>query len=143
MDFTLDEQQQAVYDLTARILDDKLDMERLRAVEAADEWFDRDIHAELAKAGLVGVALAEDVGGGGQDLVAWGQVLRAQGNHVAPVPLLPTTLAAITIDNHGDAEQRRDCCPGLSTAPGSSPWRPRSPSRRTSAHHGPASPTGT
>ncbi|MDH5238990.1 MAG: acyl-CoA dehydrogenase family protein, partial [Acidimicrobiia bacterium] len=113
MDFTLDEQQQAVYDLTARILDDKLDMERLRAVEAADEWFDRDIHAELAKAGLVGVALAEDVGGGGQDLVAWGQVLRAQGNHVAPVPLLPTTLAAITIDKHGDAEQRRELLPGV------------------------------
>jgi len=113
MDFTLSEEQQAVFDLTSQILGDRLDMERLREVEAGDDWFDRQTYAELAKAGLIGVALAEDVGGGGQDLVAWGQVLRAQGANVAPMPVLPTTLAALAIDQLGTDEQRRRLLPAV------------------------------
>ncbi|MGI9600558.1 MAG: acyl-CoA dehydrogenase family protein [Acidimicrobiales bacterium] len=113
MDFTLDENEQAVFDLASQILGDKLDMERLREVEAGSEWFDRATYAEVAKAGLVGVALAEDVGGGGQDLVVWGQLLRAQGAHVAPLPLLPTTLAGLAIDHHGSTEQRQRLLPGV------------------------------
>ena len=113
MDFTLDEQQQAVFDLSGQILGDKLDMERLREIEAADEWFDRDLWAELAKAGLIGIGLAEDVGGGAQDLVALAQVLRAQGATVAPLPLLPTMLAALAIDAHGSADQRTSWLPGV------------------------------
>lgn len=113
MDFTLNEEQQAVADLANRILGDRLDMERHMAIEASDEWFDRDTYAELAKAGLVGIAVAEDVGGGGLGLVELGQVLEAQGRHVAPMPLLPTALAALAIDAHGTDEQRRAWLPGV------------------------------
>jgi len=72
MDFTLDETEQAVADLADRIFGDKVDMERLRAVEAAGDWFDHELWQALADAGLVGVSLGEGVGGGGQDLVAAG-----------------------------------------------------------------------
>ena len=56
MDFTFDEQQQAVVDLAHQIFTDALapdlQTERLRVVEASDDWFDRDLWQVLADAGL-------------------------------------------------------------------------------------------
>ncbi len=113
MDFRLDEAQEAVADLASQILTDKVTPERLAEIEASAEWFDRDVWRALADAGLVGIALADDVGGGGLDLVASGLVLRAQGATVAPVPLLPTGLAALAVDHFGSPEQRHHLLPGV------------------------------
>ncbi|WP_419925791.1 acyl-CoA dehydrogenase family protein [Candidatus Poriferisocius sp.] len=112
MDFTLTEEQQAVAELANRIMGDRIDMERLMEIEAAGEWFDRDLYGDLATAGLVGIGLGEDVGGGGLDLIAVGQVLEAQGRHVAAVPLWSATLAALAVDAFGTDEQRRRELPG-------------------------------
>ena len=112
MDFTLSEEQRAVSELANRIMGDRLDMERLMEIEAADEWFDRDLYGELAAAGLVGIGLGEDVGGGGLDLMAVGQVLEAQGRHVAPLPLWSGILAALAVDAFGSDEQRQRELPG-------------------------------
>ena len=112
MDFTLSEEQQAVAELANRIMEDRLDMERHMEIEASDEWFDRDLYQELAAAGLVGIGLGEDVGGGGLDLIAVGQVLEAQGRHVAPLPLWSGMLAALAVDTFGTDEQRRRELPG-------------------------------
>ncbi|NNE74533.1 MAG: acyl-CoA/acyl-ACP dehydrogenase [Acidimicrobiales bacterium] len=113
MDFGLTEEQQAVADLATQILTDKVDMERLMAIEASDEWFDRDAYQALADAGLVGIALGEDIGGGGLDIVAFGQALTAQGLTVAPMPLLPTGMAALAIDTYGSDELRQAILPGV------------------------------
>ncbi len=111
MDFGLDEAQQAVADLASQILRDTITPERLAEIESGDEWFDRGAWSALAQAGLVGIALSEDVGGGGLDLVALGLVLRAQGATVAPVPLLPTGLAALAVDRFGSPAQRTRLLP--------------------------------
>ncbi len=113
MDFTPTDAQQAVAELADQILGDALDMERHRSVEAAGGWFDRDLWASLAEAGLLGIALGEDVGGAGLDAVALALLLRAQGNHVAPLPLLPSSVAALVVDHHGSEEQRRRLLPGV------------------------------
>ena len=113
MDFTPTEEQQAVADLAEAILGDALDIERHRAVEAAGGWFDRDLWGTLAEAGLLGIALGEDVGGAGLDAVALALLLRAQGNHVAPLPLLPSSVAALVVDRHGSDDQRRGLLPGV------------------------------
>lgn len=112
MDFRLDEPQEAVAELASQVLTDKVTPARLAQIEAGDEWFDREAWRALADAGLVGIALADDVGGGGLDLVALGLVLRAQGSTVAPLPLLPTGLAALAVDRFGSPEQRHDLLPG-------------------------------
>ena len=112
MDFTLNEEQQAVAELANRIMGDHLDMERHMEIEAEGEWFDRYLYADLASAGLVGIGLGEDVGGGGLDLIAVGQLLEAQGRHVAPVPLWSGKLAALAVDAFGSDEQRRRELPG-------------------------------
>ena len=113
MDFTLNEAQKAVADLAAQILSDRLDTEHLLAIEeTGDAWFDADLWASLATAGLLGIALGEDVGGGGLDAVALAILLRAQGNHVAPLPLLPHGVASLAVDRFGSEEQRSRLLPG-------------------------------
>ena len=113
MDFNLDETQQEIADLARRILEDRVDHQRLKMIEAGAEWFDRETYAELAKAGLVGIALREDVGGGGLGLVELGQLVEAQGRTVAPLPLVPTLAAALAIDEFGTAKQRATYLPGV------------------------------
>ena len=113
MDFNLDEAQQEIADLARRILEDRVTHLTIRTIEAGTEWFDRDTWHELAKAGLVGISLREDVGGGGMGLVELGQVLEAQGRTVAPLPLVPTVSAALAIDQFGTLAQRQAWLPGV------------------------------
>ena len=113
MDFTLDENQQAAADLSNQIFGDRISPEGLKNMEESGGWFDRDTYAEITKAGLLGIACKEDVGGGGLGLVELGQVLEAQGRHVAPVPLWSTSLAALAIDEFGSKAQRKAELPGL------------------------------
>ena len=113
MDFNLDETQQEIADLALRILEDRVDHNRLKEIEAGPDWFDRETYGELAKAGLVGIALREDVGGGAMTLIEAGLVVEQQGRTVAPMPLLPTIVAALAIDEFGSAAQRARYLPGV------------------------------
>ncbi len=113
MDFTLDESQQAVADLANQILGDRIKPEELKAAEDSEQWLDSNTYAEIAKAGLIGIAVSEDVGGGGMGLVELGQVLQAQGAHTAPLPLWSTALGALAIDRFGTAEQRQAELPAI------------------------------
>ncbi|MBI00748.1 MAG: acyl-CoA dehydrogenase [Acidimicrobiaceae bacterium] len=114
MDFTPTEEQQAVADLADAILGDSLNIERHQEIEAVAGWFDRSLWAKLADSGLLGIALDNDVGGVGLDAVSLALILRAQGNHVAPLPLLPTCMAALIIDLYGSTAQRNRILPGVS-----------------------------
>ena len=114
MDFSFSEEQQEIQKLAAQILGDKVTHERLKEVEASPEWFDRDLWAELAKAGLVGIALPEDVGGGGFGILEAALVLEEIGRTVAPVPYFATVvLGALPIAEFGNDEQRRRLLPGV------------------------------
>lgn len=114
MDLSLDENQSAIVELARKILEEKLPVERLRAIEASDEWFARDVWAELAQAGLIGVALSEDVGGGGFSEVEACLLLEEIGRAVAPVPYLATVLlGALPLNRFGSDEQRERDLPGV------------------------------
>ena len=62
MDFSFSEEQEAVRDLAAQILGERVTHERLKEFEAGTELVDRATWAELAKANLLGIALPPDVG---------------------------------------------------------------------------------
>lgn len=114
MDFSLSEEQEATRDLAKQILDDRITHERLKELEASDEVFDRDTWAELAKAGLLGIALPDDVDGSGLGFVALCQLLEQVGRTVAPVPVLPTVvLGALPIAEFGTQDQRSRYLPGV------------------------------
>ncbi|MEL7210638.1 MAG: acyl-CoA dehydrogenase family protein, partial [Actinomycetota bacterium] len=102
MDFSFDEEQQAVSDLAAQILQDQLDHDALKTFEASGEAFPTRAWEELAKAGLLGIALPESAGGAGLDFTAACLVLEQIGRASAPVPYLATVvLGALPIAEFG------------------------------------------
>src|SRR5215470_3756647 len=109
MDFSFTEDQEALRELARKILDDACTHERLKAVEATPEWFHRALWAELAKANLLGLALPEDVGGGGLGFFELCVLLEEIGRAVAPVPAWATlALGALPIARFGsEAQQKR------------------------------------
>jgi acyl-CoA dehydrogenase len=113
MDFTLTEEQEELRGLAASLFEKDASATRVEQVEAEDECFDRTLWAGLANAGLLGVALPEDVGGLGFGLVDLALVCEELGRVVAPVPLVWTTTAAMTIAAHGSEDQRSKLLPGV------------------------------
>ena len=117
MDFSYDDQQQAVKELAGRIFGDLATHERLKELEAGpppEGPFDRALWAELAGAGLLSIGLAEDVGGAGLDFVAVCLVLEALGRTAAYVPVVETMVyGADPIERFGTPEQRRRFLPGV------------------------------
>src|SRR4051812_5963347 len=112
MDLELDENQRAIADLALQILRESLTRERQRAIEGTTGRFAADEWQKLATAGLLGVPLREDVGGGGFGLLEACLVLEQIGRTVAPLPYLSTVVAAgMAIDAFGGAEQRRKLLP--------------------------------
>jgi alkylation response protein AidB-like acyl-CoA dehydrogenase len=107
MDFSYSEEQLEIQALAQRILGDKVTEELLRKVEEGGDRFDPGIWAELGKAGLLGISLGEDVGGGGRGVVEECLVLEEVGRTVAPVPVLASmVMGAGIIDRYGTADQR-------------------------------------
>src|SRR5262245_1078046 len=94
MDFSLSEEQQELTGLAARILEDRMTLQHLKERDRSDDWYDRDTWAEFAKANLLGVALPEPAGGLGLGFLDLCMVLREVGRQVAPLPVLPTLVAA-------------------------------------------------
>ena len=113
MDFTLDEDQQALVGLAKEVLSKESTQERLEALKDKGTWLDQDLWAQLATAGVVGAALKEDVGGGGLGFAALALVCEQVGAHVAQVPFLETVLAALAIDELGTEAQRQAYLPGV------------------------------
>jgi len=108
MDFNFAEEQTMVRDLARGILDKELTHERLKRIEAQDEWFDRELWSTLAEAGLLGLAVPEDRGGMGFGFLELCTLLAELGRAAAPVPALPTlVLGGLPIAEFGTEEQKR------------------------------------
>jgi alkylation response protein AidB-like acyl-CoA dehydrogenase len=100
MDFALTEEQKEVAGLATKIF--------------ANHAGDGDhLWATLAGAGLVGTAIADDVGGAGHGVLEWCSLLAAAGAAACAVPLWAVTLAATAIDRYGTPEQRKTILPAV------------------------------
>ena len=76
MNFDLAEEHEEITELATRILDDHIDIEILRKIEASQEWFDKELWGKFVSSGLIGATLKEDVGGAGLDILALFCLLR-------------------------------------------------------------------
>jgi 3-oxocholest-4-en-26-oyl-CoA dehydrogenase beta subunit len=113
VDFSFSEEQQAVADLARQILEDQLGNEALKAFERTDEPYPAKLWSALAEAGLVGIGLGEDVGGGGLGFLEACLVLEQIGRTTAPVPYYGTVLAAMAVDRFGSDEERQAVLPAV------------------------------
>jgi acyl-CoA dehydrogenase len=96
MDFSFSEDQQDLAALAKRILEDKVTEELLREIDAGISGgaprFDRGLWDALGVAGLLGIALPDDVGGGGLGIIELCLVLEQVGRAVAPVPVVASSV---------------------------------------------------
>lgn len=113
MDFSFTEDQDALRELTRKILGDLATPDRIGAIEKSEEWFDRELWAELGKANLLGVGLPETQGGSGWGFFEVCLLLQEQGRAVAPLPLHGTLIAALAIACFGSDAQRERWLPGV------------------------------
>jgi alkylation response protein AidB-like acyl-CoA dehydrogenase len=114
MNFGFTEDQEALRGLAVQIIGDHATHERLKQIEAAPEWFDRELWDALARADLLGVALPEAYGGGGLGLVELCVLLHTVGRYCAPIPAWPTlVLGALPIAEFGTPAQRKQFLPGV------------------------------
>ncbi len=115
MDFHLDEDLVAVRDLAREIFTDQATPERAREVERSETRVDARLWDDLARAGLLGIALPEEHDGAGLGLPGLAVLLVEQGRRVAPVPLWSAGVAGLVVAAHGSADQQGRLLPGLAS----------------------------
>jgi 3-oxocholest-4-en-26-oyl-CoA dehydrogenase beta subunit len=116
MDFAFTDAQEAVAQLARKIFHERFTPAALRAIENEPERFDRKTWGELASAGLLGTAIAEENGGAGHGFLELCALLEEAGAAVAPLPLWPTlVLGAAPVMQFGDAEMRARLLPGVAS----------------------------
>ncbi|HVN83536.1 MAG TPA: acyl-CoA dehydrogenase family protein [Candidatus Binatia bacterium] len=116
MDFSLTDEQRALSELAAQILTDRCPLERLKAVEGSEDRFDRELWNEFARAGLLGAALPESVGGSGGGFIEACLLLEQQGKRVAPLPIVSTIVsAAMPLMRFGTKEQQQRYVTGVAS----------------------------
>lgn len=91
MDFAPDESQRAIADLAAQVLRAPgTDDARTTQALAGPAGYDEALWKSMAQAGLLALALPEDLGGDGFGALAVNAVLREVGRQTLPVPALAT-----------------------------------------------------
>lgn len=115
MDFAYSEEQQALLDLAHQIFSDRSTPERLKQLErSGGPRFDRELWAELARAGLIGIGISEAHGGSGFGFLEVAGVLEQVGRTTAAVPYLETVvLGALPIVAFGSDAQRQALLPRI------------------------------
>ncbi|MEV5412548.1 acyl-CoA dehydrogenase family protein [Thermopolyspora sp. NPDC052614] len=111
MDFNPNQTQAELRGLAAEVLTREAAVARLDAHDASGQPYERGIWKAMAQAGLLGACLPEEAGGAGLGAIEMAVVLRETGVRVAPVPALPSLVAALTIATYGTPEQRAALAP--------------------------------
>ncbi len=113
LDFGLDEAQELLQKTARDFLQQRVTRERVRAVLDGDAPECSELWGEIARLGWPGLAIPEAFGGAGLGSFEVVVVLEELGRVLAPVPFLPTALAADALVCLGTEEQRRAWLPQL------------------------------
>ena len=100
MNFDLTEEQHVVANLADQLFAGEVTVERLKAAERGEGW-DPALWSALADANLTGLCLPETTGGSGMGMVELALLAESQARHLAPVPLVPTVVAAMALAEFG------------------------------------------
>jgi alkylation response protein AidB-like acyl-CoA dehydrogenase len=112
MDFGLSDDQREIQRTARELLAERAKPERVRE-HAESGRSDDDLWRELCGLGWAGIAIGEEYGGQGLGAIELSILCEELGRAVAPVPFLPSVLAATLIEHSGSPEQRARLLPGL------------------------------
>lgn len=108
MDFSFNEDQNAIKDLANQIFTDRVTDEFLLNFDRNDDTYDEQLWSTLAEQGLLGITIPEAFGGTGLSLVELCLILEEQGRRVAPTPLYSSlVLGVLPICEFGSDEQKQ------------------------------------
>jgi alkylation response protein AidB-like acyl-CoA dehydrogenase len=114
MDFGLTDDQRDIQRTARDLLAERAKPERVREHAEAGRM-DTELWRELSELGWPGIALAEEHGGQGLGAIELSILCEELGRSLAPVPFLPSVLAATVIEHGGSAEQQSRWLPGLAS----------------------------
>jgi len=114
MDFGITEDQREIQRTARSLLAERAKPERVRE-HAEARTVDEQLWLELCELGWPGIAVSERHGGGGLGSVELCILCEELGRALAPVPFLPTVMAASAIEHAGSAEQQERWLPGLAS----------------------------
>ncbi len=114
MDFGLTDDQRDIQRTARDLLAERAKPERVR--EHADAGTtDEALWKEMCELGWPGIAISETHGGQGLGTIELSILCEELGRTVAPVPFLPSAMAACVIEQAGSPEQRERWLPGLAS----------------------------
>lgn len=103
MDFAHDDESTALQQTLRELFGERCTSAAVRAAEESDLGWDRELWRVVGAAGMIGIGLAEDLGGQGGDAVHEAIVANEAGRVVAPVPLVETARALRLLEAAGPA----------------------------------------
>jgi alkylation response protein AidB-like acyl-CoA dehydrogenase len=114
MDFGYSEDQRVIQRTARELLSERAKPERVREHAEAGRM-DVELWRELCELGWPGIALSEEHGGQGLGQIELSILCEELGRSLAPVPFLPSVLAATVIEHGGSPEQQQRWLPGLAS----------------------------
>ena len=113
MNFGFTEEQELLRKTARDFLADHAPIKRAREVMEGPESHAPEIWSEMAELGWMGLAIPETYGGADLSMIELAIVLEALGRSLAPVPFLPTMIAACALHEFGIESQRREWLPRI------------------------------
>jgi alkylation response protein AidB-like acyl-CoA dehydrogenase len=114
MDFGITDDQREIQRTARHLLSERARSERVRE-HAESGRSDVEMWRELGELGWPGIAIAEEYGGQGLGCIELSILCEEMGRSLAPVPFLPSAIAAAVIQHGGSPEQRERWLPGLAS----------------------------
>ena len=114
MDFSFQEEEQAVAELAREILEDQATNERMKELEASAAPYDSTLWQALARSNLLGTAIPDAYGGSDLGFMSLCLLLQEVWRTVAPVPVFPAlVLGALPLAEFGSEAQKKEWLPGI------------------------------
>jgi alkylation response protein AidB-like acyl-CoA dehydrogenase len=114
MDFGLTDDQRDIQRTARDLLGERATPARVRE-HAEARTIDQTLWSELSELGWPGIAISEQYGGQGLGQIELSILCEELGRSLAPVPFLPSAMAAAVIEQSGLAEQCARWLPGLAS----------------------------
>ena len=114
MDFGFSEDQREIQRTARELLARRATPERVRE-HAESGRMDAELWGELCTLGWPGIAISEEHGGQGLGVIELSILCEELGRTLAPVPFLPSTMAACVIAHGGSPAQRARWLPGIAS----------------------------
>jgi alkylation response protein AidB-like acyl-CoA dehydrogenase len=125
MDLELSGEQEMLRDATARFVESRSPLTRVRELVEDELGFDREYLRQGAELGWFAMLVPEEHGGGsvsGSGVADAAVIAEERGRLVQPGPFLPMNVVASALADSGSKEQRTQVLPGLVAGESVATW---------------------